>query len=166
MTCPVATFQAANSAVVPLTGVVVRGTFGTARFQRQPRWRAVRRLDLTLLVEAQDEGVVGRTQGEADDVPHRVDEQRIGRQLERFGALRLQSEGPPDPRDRRLAQARGLGHPARASRRGVRRLRFQGLGHHALRVGLADRPRRSRPRLVEQAVQATLDEPRPALQRQ
>jgi hypothetical protein len=62
--------------------VAVRATFGYARHHRQDRLLAIECLDLALLIDAEDEGSVGRGKVKADDIADLVDEQRICRQLE------------------------------------------------------------------------------------
>jgi hypothetical protein len=52
--------------------------------QRQHRRRAVERLDLRLLVDAEHDRRLGRVEVEADDVSDLVDELRIRGELERF----------------------------------------------------------------------------------
>ena len=54
---------------------------------------------------------LGRVQVQPDHVAHLLDEERIGRQLERLGQVRLEAERPPDAAHRRLA------HPGRAGHR-------------------------------------------------
>ena len=71
--------------------VVVRPTLDLSRLHRQQRLRSVERLNLRLLVDAEDRRVRGRIQIQPDDVPHFFDQQRIIRQLERLGPMRLQS---------------------------------------------------------------------------
>ena len=57
-----------------VTHITVRATFGYARHYRQDRLLAIKRLDLALLVDAKDEGSVGRRKVKADDVSDLVDE--------------------------------------------------------------------------------------------
>ena len=74
---------------------------------RQQRLGAVERLDLRLFIDAEHQGAVGRIDVEPDNVAHPrsgrgqalVDKQRVGRQLEGLGAVRLQAEGAPDTAD-------------------------------------------------------------------
>ena len=67
-----------------------------------------------------------------DDVPHFVDQQRVGRQLEAFRAMRLQPKRSPDPVDRRPGQPTGRGQTAEAPvGRAARRL-FQRAHDHRL----------------------------------
>ncbi len=101
--------------------VVMGAPFGEPRTQREHRCGAVERLDLGLLVDAEHEGRVGRVDVEAHDVADLVHEERVGRELEGLDQMRFQPEGPPDPRDRRLAHPGRLGHRAGRPVRGVSR---------------------------------------------
>jgi hypothetical protein len=62
---------------------------GHARHQRQDRRRSLQRLDLGLLIDAEDDCRFGRVEVEPDDVAHLVDELRIGRELEVLGPVGL-----------------------------------------------------------------------------
>jgi len=81
--------------------VIVRAPLDLSGTHREQRLRAVQSLDLALLVDADDKRLVRRIEIEADDVAHLFDELRIGRELERLRAVRLQRESPPDPMYRR-----------------------------------------------------------------
>jgi hypothetical protein len=61
---------------------------GNPGHERQDRRRAVERLDLRLLIEAQNDPGVGRVEVEPYDVAHLVDELRVRRELERLGLVR------------------------------------------------------------------------------
>ena len=67
---------------------------------RSSRWHGHRR------------GAIWRVEVEPDHVAHLVDEGRITRQLEGLAPVRLQTEGPPDPRHHGLAHADPAGHVA------------------------------------------------------
>jgi hypothetical protein len=54
-------------------------------------------LNLALFIDAQDQRMLRRRQIEADDIAHLLDKQRIGRELEGLGAMRLEVESLPDP---------------------------------------------------------------------
>jgi len=82
--------------------VVVRPALRRAERHRQHRRRAVEGLDLTLLVDAQDQGPIRGRQIEADDVAHFVDEERVAREFEGLTPMRLQAEGAPNAPDRRV----------------------------------------------------------------
>jgi hypothetical protein len=79
-----------------MAGVVV----ATPRRLAGPHWQhrltAVERLDLGFLVHAQNDGMLGRRDIETHDVAHLGHEVRVGRELERLHAVRLQPKGPPD----------------------------------------------------------------------
>src|SRR6185295_19654089 len=76
--------------------VVVRAPLGLAKTHRQHRLRAVKRLNLALFIDADDQRLVRRIEIETDNVAYFLDELRIGRELERFCAMRLQAKGTPD----------------------------------------------------------------------
>jgi hypothetical protein len=61
---------------------IVGDTLNIAKSKRKHRLRALQSLNLTLLIDAQHHGVIGRIEVQADDVPDLVDEQRIGGKLE------------------------------------------------------------------------------------
>ena len=132
---------------------------------RQQRLGAVERLDLRLFIDAEHQGAVGRIDVEPDNVAHPrsgrgqalVDKQRVGRQLEGLGAVRLQAEGAPDTADARGRDAAVTRHAARAPVRGRGRLALQRPHDDALDHGIVDLTRHPRPRLVAQPVEATLD---------
>lgn len=82
----------------PVPDVVVGASGREARAHPQERRRAIEGLNLTLLVDAGHQRPIRRMQVQPDDVPHFVDEERVLRQFERLGPMRLQREGFPDAR--------------------------------------------------------------------
>ena len=72
-----------------------------------------------LLVDAQDHGMVGRVEVEADDVADLLDEEGIGGELEVLLPVGLEVEGGPETLDRGLRDPGGFGHgtagPVRAA---------------------------------------------------
>ena len=113
--------------------IVVRHGSGAALLQRQSGLCAVKRLNLALFVDRQDDGVCGRIDIEPDDVAQFVDEARIVGQLELAHPVRLQTMGAPDALDRTHAEPsrlrhRGSGPVGRLTRRVAKRQ-----GDHALR---------------------------------
>src|SRR5688572_23013627 len=75
--------------------------FRQAGAQRK-NWRgAIERLDLALLIDAQDQCAVGRVQVEAHDVAYFFFELRIVGQFEAFHTMRLDVVALPDPMDDR-----------------------------------------------------------------
>ena len=81
--------------------VVVRQRAATAFLQRQSRLRALQGLNLTLLVDAKHQRLVGRVHVEADDIGEFFDEPPIPRNLERLDAMGLETVGVPDALDAR-----------------------------------------------------------------
>ena len=73
-----------------VTLVVMTTPLDLTGAHRQQRLGSVECLDLRFLVDAQHQGSVGWVEVELDTVVHFVDKQRVGRQLEGFGAVRLQ----------------------------------------------------------------------------
>jgi Domain of unknown function (DUF4062) len=90
--------------------VVMGHGAGLARFERQPRLGAVKRLDLGLLVDREHHGMLGRVDIEADDVLELGGELGIGRALEGPDTMRLQVVRRPDPLHRAQGDARLSGH--------------------------------------------------------
>ena len=140
--------------------VIVAAPLRHSGQQRQHRRRAVERLDLRFLVDAEHDSGLGRIEVQPDNVAHLVDELRVGRELERLRLMRLEPEGPPDPADRGLADPGRGRHRTSRPMRGIRRLLLKRLHDHPLDSPVADRARLPRPRLVMQPVDATLGEPR------
>lgn len=66
--------------------VVMRPTFDLSGLQRQDRLGAIQRLNLGLLVHPEHHCPIRRIQVQSDDVPHRLDQARVRRQLEALGA--------------------------------------------------------------------------------
>jgi len=130
---------------------------GLPQPHRQQWLAAIERLDLRLLIDAQHQGMVGRIEVKPDNVTHLGDNQRVSGQLESLQAVRLQPEGTPDPPDARSRDARVPGHAARTPMRGSRRSALQCLHDDVFDLRIVDFAGRSRPRLVEQPVQAVLD---------
>jgi hypothetical protein len=119
----------------------------------------IQRLDLALLVDAQDQRVLRRRQIKADDVAHLLDKQRIVRELEGLGAMRLEIESLPYPMDRRGREASGFRHGAQAPVRRVLRRRLQSAANDFGDLGVADLSRRAGARLVHQTVEPMFREP-------
>ena len=132
---------------------VVGAPLGLTRAYRQQWLRAVQRLNLRLLIDAQHQGFVGGMQVQTDDIPHFFNEQRVLGELKRFGAMRLQSKRAPDAIDRALAQPAALGYRAGRPVRGVGRPLLQRQRQHAFHIRVANLARGSGTRFVQQPVQ-------------
>jgi hypothetical protein len=93
----------------------------TPRSYWQAFLRAVERLDLTLLIARQDEGVLRRIQVLTDRIDPFLDELWIVRELERLGQMRFELVCPPDALDHHPRHAELLGQrpcaPVGADRR-------------------------------------------------
>ena len=141
--------------------VVVGPPFSLARAQGEQRRRAIQGLDLRLFVDAEDRSVLRRIEIQPHDVADLVDEQRIRRQLEALRAMRLQSERLPDAMHTHRTDARGLRQRARAPVGRAARCRFQRPSYDGFHLRIVDRPRGTRPRFVEQPIDALVDKPLP-----
>lgn len=132
--------------------VVVGSPRGKSWCERQDRLSAIERLNLALLIDAEHHRLNRGIQIQADNVADLVDEQRIGRELEAFLPVRLQTEGAPDATDRGLRQPHLARHAARTPIGGVFRYRFERLGNHSVDTSIVDRTRCARARRIEQAI--------------
>src|SRR5262249_12095081 len=99
-----------------------------------------------------------RIQIQADDVAHLVDEQRVGRELERLLPMRLQAEGTPGTTDRALRQPEFGSQQARAPMPGFTRALVKGGDDQLFNSCIIKLARRTWPRLVKQPIQTTLQE--------
>ena len=137
--------------------IVMRPAFHVTGLQWQQGLRALRRLDLRLLVDAEHGRVRQRIQIQPDDVAHFLDELGIIRQLERLAPM-LQGEGP----QMRLIAVRlrptGLAI-SRVLECAAFRCRFQRAYDHVLHLLIGDRPFRARAGLIVQSVRSVSDEP-------
>jgi len=141
--------------------VVVRPALRRAERHRQHRRRAVEGLDLTLLVDAQDQGPIRGRQIEADDVAHFVDEERVARECEGLTPMRLQAEGAPNAPDRRVTDIELLRQRPRTPVGRVPRRGLQRVGNHLLHLRITEPPRCPGPRLIDQPVEPLLHEALP-----
>jgi hypothetical protein len=69
---------------------------------------ALERLDLAFLIDAQDDRMIWRVEVQPHDVPDLLDEQRVGRELEGLGAVRMDPEQPQIALHRTLRNPGGL----------------------------------------------------------
>src|SRR5271157_1075017 len=142
---------------VPL--VIVRHGSSAASLQRQAGLGAVERLNLALLVDAEDDGVSGRIDVETHDVAQFVDELWIVRELELARPVRLEAVRAPNALNGADGDASGLRHHRpgpvrRLSGRVFQRQRDDPFGDFG-----AKRLDAGRPRLVaKQAAEAFLHE--------
>ncbi len=90
--------------------VIVRHRATTALLQRKARLGAVEGLDLTFLVDAQDQGLVRGIEIEPHDIVELLDKLLVPAELEGPDEMGLEVVSPPDPPHRRFAEALGLRH--------------------------------------------------------
>ena len=139
--------------------VIVRASFWLPDVHWQNRLRALKGLNLRLLVEGEHGGIGRRIHVEADDVAHLLDELGVRRHLERLGQMRFQTTRAPDPADHRVA------HPRSARRRPgapvgfAGRRRFERGDDYRLDVLVRNRARRASPGFIVDAFQSLVDEP-------
>src|SRR6266567_1267479 len=141
-----------------VTFVVMGAALDLSGTHGQQRRGAVERLDLALLVHAEHQRAVRRSEIQAHNVAHLVDEQRVAAELEGLGAMRREREGPPDAADGRLAESAGLGHVARGPVRGRFRLALERARQHLLDLLVAQLAWCAGPGLIQQTVDTELDE--------
>src|SRR5579859_989972 len=135
--------------------VIVRHRLGPPLFERQARLRAVERLDLALLVDAQHQGTLRRVHVKADNIDNLLGEHRIVRDLESAHDMRLKAGSGPHALHAAMADADGLGHLACAPMRSVGRLFSRRLlDNGELLFGRKRRDARG-PRLVAQQARHT-----------
>ena len=139
--------------------IILCAPFHLARAQVPQGLGPIQGLDLRLLVHAQHQRPLWGIEIEAHHVPHLLDEEGIGRQLEGLGAVRLQAERPPDAADRAVAQPGPLRQGAGAPMRGIVGGGFQRDGQHLLYVVIGHRARPSAAGLIAQTVQSAGPEP-------
>jgi hypothetical protein len=98
--------------------VVVRDAFHVPQAHGQNRLGPLQSLHLALLIHTQHQRVIRRTQIQADDIAHFLDEKRTGRELEATAAMRLQAK------ERQVAVHGGLGKPGLIGQAPPRPVRF------------------------------------------
>lgn len=141
-----------------MTNVVMGLALRLAQAHGQDRLRTLKRLNLRLFVDADNERVIRGIHVQADNVPDLFDELRVLRQTERFRTVRLKPERAPNPADGGMTQSKMRGHRARAPMGPSRRSRLQRLDHDLLDLVVCNRTRHSRPWLVIQPLQPLFDE--------
>src|SRR3984893_7756155 len=100
---------------------------GAAFLQRQARLGPVECLNLTFLVDGQHKRPLRRVEVKADDVLDLNDKAGIGRQLETFDEMRLETVFGTDALHTRMADAHLFRHGAHTPVRGVDGTLFHGL---------------------------------------
>lgn len=102
----------------------------TSFLHGQSRLGTIERLNLTLLIDGQDNRMLGWVEIEPDNINEFLFEVRIVGELEGACQVWLESMVPPDAQYRRRTQSRGFGHRAAAPLRGINRSLTRGLLEH------------------------------------
>jgi hypothetical protein len=97
---PIKDVESGEQSRGPVALVIMGLAFRQAGAQRKNRRGAIERLDLALLIDAQDQCTAGRVQVEAHDVAHFFFELRIVGQFEAFHTMRLDVVALPAPKPR------------------------------------------------------------------
>lgn len=138
--------------------------FDVAETHRQHRLRTLNGLTLALLVHAQYKCVLRWTQVEAGHIAQFPDEELIGRALEAFAAMRLQTQQLEVPvHTRRRDGNFGCNRVHSPVRRVIRGLGVQGLVNQLRQLLIVDRARFAGAYLVTESVDALLQEPQTSL---
>jgi hypothetical protein len=111
--------------------VIVGHRTAAALFHRQARLCPVKRLNLALFVDRQNDSMLGRIDVEPDDIEQFGGKLRIFGQLEQTGLVWLEAVFAPDALHRTDADADVFGHRTRGPMRGLTRCRRLRGGHHA-----------------------------------
>ena len=97
---PVRRVERREQAGHAVADIVMGAPLGHVRHHGERRLASGQRLDLGLLVDAIDDGAVGRVQVQPDHIEDLVHEQRIVGELEPLAAVGFQLESPPDAHHR------------------------------------------------------------------
>jgi len=128
--------------------VVMRHGSGAPLLHRQPRLGAIEGLNLALLIDRQDNGMVGRIDVEADDLVQFSGKLRIVGQLELAYPVRLEAMSTPYPLHRADADPGCLRHRRTGPVTGRRRRPCQRPGDHTFSHLGAQRRNARPPRLI------------------
>jgi len=97
-----------------MTNVIMRHGSAAAFFHRQPRLRSVERLNLTFLVDTQNQGFFRRIEIQANDVAQLFDKTLVSTEFESFDSMGLQVVLLPDSADGCFADMLRRRHRPRA----------------------------------------------------
>jgi hypothetical protein len=128
--------------------VIMGHRLSAASLQRQARLGPVKRLDLGLLIAAQDQGALRGIEIQPDDVLEFLDEVPVVRYLEALYPMRLESVRLPDAPHARRTDAGHRCHAARAPMRRVIRTLLRRQCHDALDLASRDLRLAPGPRLI------------------
>src|SRR5258706_6180861 len=136
--------------------VIMRSPLSLSRSHRKNGLRSVQRLDLCLLIHAQNQGLVRRVHVKPDDIANLVDKQRIFRKLKSLGSVGRETKRSPNAVHATVAQSARFGQRARAP---VSSILGRGLQCHckdSLDFFIAHLSWRAWPRVIQQTVESFL----------
>ena len=131
--------------------IVVRHTFDITQAHRENGLGAVQRLDLALLIHAQDHGVLGRIKIQTDNIADFFDEKGIIGDFKMALPMGLKAKGAPDPLDGGPRDLRFLGDRARRPVGPVCRLGLKGLSDKLRDSFIGDRAGATRTEFIVKA---------------
>ncbi len=137
----------------------MRVPFRISKSQWKTRLCTFKRLTLGLFVYAQYHRIVRRIQIHPYNVPHFLNKKGIGRQLERFPEMRLESESFPHSIYRRMRNSRLIGHRTGRPMRRAFRLAFECLVDQIRHLCIRNAARSAGTKFVMQSFQASFIEP-------
>src|ERR1019366_3607358 len=143
--------------------VIVRYALDVADPHRQHRLRAFERLNLTLFIHAQNHSIFRWIQVQPYNIPYFLYKKWIGRELEMFLSVRLQSEGLPDAVYGRFRPARLFGDLPDTPVRAVFRFRLQRLANQPRHTLITDRAWATWTQLIMQPSHILLQKSSPPL---
>ena len=138
--------------------VIVCHRTGASLLHRESGLGAVKGLDLRLLVDAEDQGVLWGIEIQPDDVAQLLNEMLVVGQLEGTHQMRFKFVGMPDALHGGVAHPGVLGHGARRPMRGLLGHSMHGVIDNAFDEFSPVVRFSSSPRAVEEAGHALLDE--------
>jgi len=136
----------------PMARVVVSSSFDLSWAHREQWLHAIKSLDLGFLIHTKNNCLVGRVQVQPNDIPHFLNEERIGRKFETLRTMWLENECPPDAAYYTLAQSRPSCHRSSAPMSGFSRHSLQSESHYPFYISISDLPRCTGSCLVQQAI--------------
>lgn len=131
-----------------VTDVAVGHSLDVAQSQRQEWLGPVKRLDLALLIDAQDQSLIRWVEIQTDDVSDLLDEEGIRGELEVLLPVRLDAKRLPDALDGGLGELGLLGDRATAPVSLVLGFRLEGLSDETRDLLIRERPGTPRTRLI------------------
>src|SRR5882757_466009 len=137
-----------------MANIVMSDPFHVAQADRQHRLGTVQSLNLGLLIDRQDDSVIGRVQIKTHHISDLFHEEGITGQLEIPGPVRLDGERPEDSMHGGFRQAIGIGCLPDAPVTSGRWLVLQRAPEQECDLLIRDRPGTARPEFIIKTTQA------------